>query len=126
MIWAVRLAPYVAIALAVWWVMDLQDKNEALTAENSRMERELDVAEARATQAREAQAVARAETERFRRAAEEYDQIRETILRGKDDAPIPDFLCAYLERLLGPGSCHRDENSGAGGLEGSPNAVPGE
>lgn len=49
---------------------------------------------------RQAAEVLRAERDRFAARAQEYDELREDLIEGGDDADIPDWLRAYLDRLL--------------------------
>lgn len=119
-------APYImgglvlAVSAFVWWVMDLRADKARLVAENARLTRELAVQERVAAQAQEARAVADAHARRTRAKADEYDKLREALLKGDDDAPIPAFLCDYLNRLL-PGACGGDGAGGAGSPEGAAN-----
>lgn len=82
----------------IWY---LQKANERLTNENASLARSVEVlkkSKARAEQARE---VADAAAERARERANEYDRLRESLLRGEDDAPLPDWFRDYLDELLG-------------------------
>lgn len=98
------LLPYALTALVggagVWWVMDLRaDLTEAREAHRAAL-RELSTMQAVAEQSAMARDVARAEADRLRTRAAEYDQIREFILRGDDNAPLPPILRDVLDRLL--------------------------
>lgn len=82
------------------YVQHLRSANAELREEVASARRELAVQASIAAQKTEAATVARAEAERLRIAATEYDAIREWILRGDDDAPIPDLLRRALDRIL--------------------------
>ena len=117
---------YIAAALilgagaGLWYVQHLRASNEALTAALAASEHELRVQAGVLEQAKVARAVAEAHAARLQASSERYDDLRETLLRGDDDAPIPDFLCVYLVRLLGEGSC-RNGSGGAAGSQGTAN-----
>ncbi len=85
---------------AVWYVMDLRADNAALTASVASLEREAAVAKDVAAQAKEARKVAAAEAERLRAKAKQFDEITEFIMRDQNNAPIPDILRTYLDRVF--------------------------
>jgi predicted negative regulator of RcsB-dependent stress response len=73
------------------------------------LQRSVSALEAERDAAKLAREVARAEAERFRVKSQEYDALRETLLKGENDAPLPDWFRSYLASLLTP--------SGAGVLD---------
>jgi regulator of protease activity HflC (stomatin/prohibitin superfamily) len=97
----IKALPYMASGLlvaAVWW---LWSENASKNAEIERLAGDLRAAEMVAAQALEARNVARAETERYLAAAEEYAALKETIMRGNyEDVFLPDWFRAYLGRLF--------------------------
>lgn len=100
MILALRLLPFFAVAgLTAVIVVGWQDR-KAKIAEISDLNRELAVQTRINEQTALARDVARAETDRLRRAAEEYDALREALLQGDENAPLPDWFRAYLGRLF--------------------------
>jgi len=86
-----------ALVGLVWWQHAWID---ALRDETARLERAVKAEREAAAQARLAREVAEAHAERQRARAEEYDALREALLRGDADAPLPDWFRAYLDRLL--------------------------
>ena len=111
----------VAIAAMGWasWQSNLLRVEKA---ENAILARSVTALEAERQAAKAARDVARAEAKRFKDQAEEYAKLREDLLRGNYDTPIPDWLTAYLERLLGG---DRDGLSGAADRRGTADAVSG-
>lgn len=103
MIASLRLYLFVGAILAggagVWYVAHLRDVNATLTASVAALERDLRVQADIAAQAAQARDVARAAAERQAQKAAEYDAIREALLRGDDDAQLPDWFRAYLRSL---------------------------
>ncbi len=100
------ILPYVIGALALlavagggaaWW---MSQRLEASKAKVARLEQDIMVIRAERDQAMESRRVARAEADRQRKRAEEFDQMREDLMKGTEDAPIPDWLSAYLDRLF--------------------------
>ena len=83
---------------AFWWV---HRANGDLRVENASLARSVATLEDQRAQARLAADVARAAADRARARAAEYDALRETLLKGDDDAPLPDWFRAYLDRVLG-------------------------
>ena len=75
--------------------------NGDLRVENASLARSVAALEDQRAQARLAADVARAAADRERARAAEYDALRETLLKGDDDAPLPDWFRAYLDRVLG-------------------------
>lgn len=94
----------VALALAggVWWVMDLRATNAKLTTENAALSRSVDALRDQAAAARLAADVARAEAERQRTLAAEYEQVKDAFRKGDFDAPLPDDFRVLLDRILRP------------------------
>ncbi|WP_166416227.1 hypothetical protein [Cochlodiniinecator piscidefendens] len=100
MIAALRLLPFVASGLlvaALWWVWS---DRASLQADNAALTRELSVQTQIAAQMQEARAVAQAHAARVQSKATEFDTLRETILRGEDDADLPDWFTDHLDRLF--------------------------
>ena len=88
------------VALGLGGMLMLERNRVAsLQAENASLTRSVAALERERAQAREAQAVARAEAERVAAKAREYDDIREAILKGDSDADLPDWFCEHLGRL---------------------------
>lgn len=100
-----RYLPSAIAALAVcaglWWLVALVQDREALRAENASLARSVGALEQGRDQARLAAAVARAEAARQAARAAEYDRMKETILKGNHDEPLPDWLRDHLDQLLG-------------------------
>jgi cobalamin-dependent methionine synthase I len=88
------LCAVMAIALVVQYfamqsvVSDLEQRNRDIAA--MRLERD---------QARLAEAVAEAAASRIQQKAEEYDALREALLSGDEDVPIPDWFRDWLVDL---------------------------
>jgi len=104
MMFALRFLPYAVSGLAVaavWW---LWADRAALQAENAAQARELVVQAHVLEQAAVARDVARAEAARMAEKAAEFDNIREFILRGPNDEPLPDALRDILDRLFATNS----------------------
>lgn len=100
MILALRLLPYAVsgiLVAALWFLWS--DRADKL-AEISSLQRELAVQAMVVAQKDEARRVADAEALRYRSAAKEYDDLKETLLRGDNDAPLPDWFRAYLASLF--------------------------
>ena len=97
---------------ATWYVTSLQADNDALTASLAASEREKAVLTQKAAQATHAAEIARNEAQRYQARANEYDALRESLTNGDNDAPIPDWFCQYLNRLLGAGACDSDGADG--------------
>jgi len=72
---------------------------------------ELTVAQAQMDQARLAAEVAQANADRTAERAAEYDALRETLLKGSNDAPLPGWFSDYL-RDLGIGRLHTGHGDG--------------
>lgn len=89
-----------ALGLAgyVWW---LRAEVDALASENASLTRSVVVLEGQIEQSKLAREVADAEAARVKARAAEYDALRETLMRGDDDAPLPEWFRDYLDRLLG-------------------------
>lgn len=90
-----------ALVLAGGWIWWQSGTIDALEADKARLERSLVVEREAREQARLAANVAQASADRERARAAEYDALRESLLKGNDDAPLPDWFRAYLDRLLG-------------------------
>ena len=71
-------------------------------AAGAALQREVEVRDAQIAQAALARRVAAAEAQRHAAKANELDRIKEAILKGDEDADIPAWFRAYLERLLSP------------------------
>ena len=87
-------------------------KADAATARAVAAERAVEGLERTLEAERLAAAVLAAERDRFEARAAEYDDLRETLLEGGEDAPLPDWLAAYIGRLLatdGTGGAARPE-----------------
>jgi hypothetical protein len=76
-------------------------KADAATARAVAAERVVEGLERTLEAERLAAAVSAAERDRFEARAAEYDALREALLEGGEDAPLPDWLAAYLASLLG-------------------------
>lgn len=81
----------------------LWQRSKALSAKQELLavEQERDALGLALVNERAALVIANAERARFQAQALEYDQLREQILTGGEDADIPDWLADYLGRLLG-------------------------
>ena len=100
----IRFLPYAASGLlvaALWW---LWSDRADLMDQSANLSRELSVQASIADQAALARAVADANAKRLTAKAAEYDDLREQLLRGEEDADLPDWFIAYLVRLLGVGT----------------------
>ena len=104
MIW-LRLAPYIAaagaLAFGVWWLVGVIEDRAELRETVASQARSIKTLEERAAQAEQARAVAVAHQKRVEALAREYDALKEALIRGDEDAPIPDWFRDYLDRLLG-------------------------
>lgn len=87
-----------ALAVALWWQSGRVD---ALIAENASLSRSVAALERSIERSKLARAVADANAARERERAEEYDRLRESLLRGEEDAELPDWFRRYLDDLLG-------------------------
>ena len=82
--------------MTVWgWKVD-RDQLQAETAAQRSSIRALEIERDNARLARD---VAQAARQRVEDQAAEYDALREALLKGKDDAPIPDWFRDYLADL---------------------------
>jgi len=81
--------------------MVMQRQNAALIAENASLSRSIAVLEDSRAQARLAADVARAEAQRERKKAAEYDALRKALIDGDEDAELPPFFRDWLSDLLG-------------------------
>lgn len=108
MIAPLRLYLFVGAFLAggagVWYVAHLRDTNALLTASVAALEDDLRVQADIAAQAAQARDVARAEAARQASKAAEYDAIREALLKGDENAPVPRWFRDFLDDLLRPGT----------------------
>ena len=100
MMW-LRLAPIAlsgAVLVGVWalWV-----GNQNKAAEIDRLTRNVAVIELQMEHSKEARKVADAEANRHRLKSEEYDALKESLLRGNNETPIPDWFADYLDGLFG-------------------------
>lgn len=91
-------AAAVITVLALMLVIE-RGKTADLEVRNASLQRSVAALAEQREQAREAQAVARAETQRLEVKAKEYDAIREALLRGDADADLPDWFCEHLGLL---------------------------
>ena len=98
------LALTVAALAGVGYVRHLIGQNALLTASVAALEDDLRVQADIAAQAAQARDVARAEAARQAKKAAEYDAIREALLRGDEDAPVPGWFRDFLDDLLRPGA----------------------
>lgn len=80
---------------ALEWRVE-RDELRALTASQSASIRALEMERDNARMARE---VAQAARERFEAKARQYDDLREALLKGDDDAPLPAWFRSYLADL---------------------------
>lgn len=85
---------------AILYVGHLRASNAEMARQIVLLQNEVKIAARRAEQAAAAQAAANAEAERARQVAGDLARIREEILRGSDNAPIPDALRRDLDRFL--------------------------
>lgn len=95
-----RLLPYAASGIAVaviWWLWSERAEERAARQE---LLRQLANAERIAEQAELARDVADAEADRISAKAREYDALKEALIRGEDDAELPDWFIAYLGSLF--------------------------
>lgn len=103
--WIIRNGPTLLVLGAITsgslWFMGVLRDREALEAQNAALTRSMAALERQAAQARLAADVARAEAERFAAKAQEYDALREALIKGEQDAPLPDWFRDYLDQLLG-------------------------
>jgi len=90
-----------AVGAAAWWLVGVLDDRAALQQENASLARSVAVLEREKENARLAEDVARAEAERQRKKATEYDALKEALLRGDEDAPLPQWFRDYFDDLLG-------------------------
>lgn len=94
-----------AVAAALgggWWVYGVWAEKERLQVEVASQAREIAVQKAVLEQAQTARAIAQAEADRQKRAATEYENLRNSLVKGDNDAPLPDWFIAYLADLLQP------------------------
>ena len=96
---AAALMATVALGAGAWGAWEAKKADRA-TERAVMAERAVDALERTLEAERAAAAVLQAERDRFAERAEEYDALREALLEGGDDADIPDWLRAYLDRLL--------------------------
>jgi hypothetical protein len=89
---------FVALGAGAWGGYQ-QKKVEAVTARAVAAERAVEGLERTLEAERLAAAVLAAERDRFEARAAEYDDLREALLEGGQDAPLPDWLAAYIGRL---------------------------
>lgn len=94
------LAALVAAFAGIGYVRHLIVQNALLRAQVADLRTEVRIAQETAAQAAVARDVARAEASRYAKAAAEYAAIREALLKGNEDAPIPDWFRAFLDGLL--------------------------
>lgn len=89
-----------ALCAALVALMVMQRQNAALSAENASLSRSIAVLEDSRAQARLAADVARAEAQRERDRAVEYDAFREALIEGNEDAELPEWFQGWLRELL--------------------------
>ena len=94
------LAALAAALAGVGYVRHVVGQNTLLRAQVADLRTEVRIAQETAAQAALARDVARAEASRHAKAAAEYAAIREALLKGDDDAPIPPWFRAFLDGLL--------------------------
>lgn len=89
-----------AVALAVWWVMDLRLENARLTDENAALNRSVIAFQQQAEQSRLAREVEIARAERWKaRSAQLSTEIETILTEGFPDAPLDPDLADLLNRL---------------------------
>lgn len=95
------LAGALAAVLALGgWLMIERNRVAHFKEKSINLSHQLAVKDFAIAQAEQAREVARAEASRVAEKAAEYDNIREFINRGDNDAPIPDALRGILDRLF--------------------------
>lgn len=94
------LAALVVVFAGVGYARHVVGQNTLLRAQVADLRNEVRIAHETAAQAALARDVARAEASRHAKAAAEYAAIREALLKGDDDAPIPEWFRAFLDGLL--------------------------
>lgn len=94
------LAALVVVFAGVGYARHVVGQNTLLRAQVADLRNEVRIAHETAAQAALARDVARAEASRHAKAVAEYAAIREALLKGDDDAPIPEWFRAFLDGLL--------------------------
>jgi uncharacterized protein HemX len=89
----------VALGAGAWGTYEAK-KAERATERAVMAERAVGALERTLEAERNAAAVLQAERDRFAERAEEYDQLREALLEGGDDADIPGWMRDYLDGLF--------------------------
>ena len=95
------IALSVALCGALVWLWFVTQSNAALTLENARLSRSVAVLEDSRAQLATARDVARAEAARQRAIADEYNDLRASLLNGDNDVPLPPEFADYINRLIG-------------------------
>jgi hypothetical protein len=89
----------IIIALGSWLMVE-RARADHFKEKSANLSQELATKDLAIAQAQEARDVARAEARRVSEKAAEFDNIREFILRGETNAPLPDALRGILDRLF--------------------------
>lgn len=98
-----RIGAAVAVVGFVGGFMWMQSQRIASLQEaKARLEQSVSEQKRLIQSERIARTVARAEAERFKARSDEYDALREALLEGNEDAPLPDWFVSYLDRLFAP------------------------
>lgn len=89
-------AVFLTVCAALWTVKQQNDRLRVMVAAQARS---ISALEAQRAQARLAADVATAVAKREAARAAEYDALREALLRGEEDAELPEWFRAYLRDL---------------------------
>jgi len=94
--WLAMVAAIIGLGLTVW----TQGRTiETRTAERDEARHAVTVLSQKVEQAREAQAVADAYRLRNEQRANEYEAVKEALMRGDSDADLPEWFCDALRDL---------------------------
>lgn len=91
----------------LWWINRVLDDRAALQVANAALQRSIEAKDMQIELSTFARTVTEAAYTRLKQRADEYDALRESLLKGGQDAPIPDWFCDYLNGLLGK-TCDRN------------------
>jgi len=100
MLQALRCLPYLALALAVWWLVDLAQDRTRLQGQLAAAKVEVATARVAQEQAIETARIHRAHLKRAADQARQWDAIRNDLLEMEGrNAPLSPLLRAAAERL---------------------------
>jgi hypothetical protein len=102
------------LAVGGWGAWEIADK-ATLTSALEAAGREKAALRGQLRQNAVATAVALSAAQDNQARADEYDALRDALINGDNDAPIPVWFCEHINGLLGSGTCDPNGDGGAVG-----------